>query len=137
MSEQSEGIAVRRLPFANLEPPKPWDLIRGVALPSIDITKTESSYLVRAELPGIAKDGVTIELEQGVFSIRGETESRREENFERGRGFGGSYGSFSWSFTLPQDADEDQVSAEFRDGVLTVAVAKHPERKPAKVVFKS
>jgi HSP20 family protein len=109
----------------------------GVAVPNVDITETEDNYLVRAELPGVAKDDVTVELEQGVLSIRGEKKSRREEKLERGRRLECSYGSFSRSFTLPQDTDANRICAEFRDGVLEVAVAKRPESKPKQIAVKS
>jgi HSP20 family protein len=113
------------------------DLRRGgVAVPIVDITETGDGYLVRAELPGVEKNDVTVELEQGVLSIRGEKRSRRDEKHEQGRRLECSYGSFSRSFTLPQDADADRIRAEFRDGVLEVSVAKHPESKPKQIAVK-
>jgi HSP20 family protein len=153
MSEKSEGVVVRRHPFAELESWMHWDPLRsamdeffgdrpreprrgGVALPSVDITETDDDYRVRAELPGVAKDDVTVELEQGVLCIRGEKRSRRDEKLERGRRLECSFGAFSRSFTLPQDADPDGISAEFCDGVLEVVVAKHPESKPKQIVVK-
>jgi len=153
MSEQSEGAVVRRNPFAELESWNAWAPLRnvvdeffgewpryatrgGVSLSSVDITETDDDYRVRAELPGVAKDDVTVELEEGVLCIRGEKKSRRDEKLERGRHLECSYGAFSRGFRLPQDADADQVSAEFRDGVLAVTVAKRPESKPKQIAVK-
>ncbi|MHA7836980.1 MAG: Hsp20/alpha crystallin family protein [bacterium] len=102
-------------------------------MPSVDITETDEEYRVRAELPGVSKDDVTVELEQGVLSIRGEKKSVRDEKLERGRRRECSYGSFSRSFTLPQDAEDDKVSAEFKDGVLEVKIGKGPESKPKRI----
>jgi HSP20 family protein len=153
MSEQSQGAVVRRHPFAEFESWKPWEPLgsvlddlfadrarelrrSSVALPSVDITENDDEYRVRAEIPGVAKDDVTVEFEQGVLCIRGEKKSRRDEKLEQGRHLECSYGAFSRSFRLPQDADTDQISAEFRDGVLEVVVAKHPESKPKQIAVK-
>ena len=153
MSKPSEAAIVRRHPFLEFESSLPWEPLRsmmgeffsdwprdlrrsGVALPSVDITETDDDYRVRAELPGVAKDDVTVELEHGVVCIRGEKKCRRDENLERGRRLECSYGIFSRSFTLPQDADPDRISAEFRDGMLDVAIAKRPESKPKQIAVK-
>jgi HSP20 family protein len=154
MSEKTENAVVRRHPFAELELWKPWEPLRsimgeffqdlprdwpqrtGLAVPSVDITETEDEYHVRAELPGVSKDDVTVELEQGVLSIRGEKKTRRDEKAERGRRLECSYGAFSRTISLPQDADADRISAEFRDGVLEVAIGKRPESKPKQIAVK-
>jgi HSP20 family protein len=153
MSEQSQVAIVRRHPFAEFESVKPWETLgsvmnefladwprelrrSSVALPSVDITETDDEYRVRTEIPGVAKDDVTVEFEQGVLCIRGEKKSQRDEKLERGRHLECSYGAFSRSFRLPQDADTDQISAKFRDGVLEVVVAKHPESKPKQIAVK-
>ena len=102
-------------------------------MPSVDITETDGEYRVRAELPGVEKNDVTVELDQGVLCIRGEKKSRRDEKTERGRRLECSYGAFSRSFTLPQDADADHITAQFKDGVLDVKVAKLPESKPKQI----
>jgi HSP20 family protein len=116
----------------------PQELRRSsVPLASIDITETDGEYRVRAEIPGVAKDDVTVEIEEGVLCIRGEKKTRRDEKLERGRHLECSYGAFSRSFRLPQDADADQISADFRDGVLDVVVTKQPESKPKQIAVKS
>jgi HSP20 family protein len=154
MSEKSEGPVARRHPFADLDLWKPWDPFRGLmgeffadlpqdwpqrpigTSPRVDITESDDAYRVRAELPGVSKEDVTVELEQGVLCIRGEKKTRRDEKTERGRRLECSYGAFSRSLTLPQDADADRISAEFRDGVLEVAIAKTPESKPKQISVK-
>lgn len=100
----------------------------------VDTTRAE--LLVRAELPGVSKDDVTVEFEQGLLSIRGEKKSRRDERTEQGRVLECSYGTFSRSFALPQDADPNQISAEFKEGVLDVAIQKNPESKPKQIAIK-
>ena len=153
MREPSEGAVVRRHPFAELESWKQWEPLRSVmdelfadgprelrrpsvAVPNVDITETDDDYRVRVELPGVAKGDVTVEFEQGVLCIRGEKKSRRDEKLERGRRLECSYGAFSRSFTLQQDADANRISAVFRDGVLEMVVGKHPESKPKQIAVK-
>ncbi len=154
MSEHSEGAVVRRHPVVEFETWRPWAPLRsvmdelfadrpredlrrsGAAPPSVDITETDDDYRVRAELPGVARDDVTVEFEQGVLCIRGEKKSRRDEKLESGHRLECSHGAFSRSFRLPQDADSDRISAEFRDGVLEVVISKHPESKPKQIAVK-
>lgn len=153
MSEQSAGSLLRRHPFPDLEPWKSWaplrsvlddffadgaqeSLIGGTAGLRVDITETEDAYRVHAELPGVEKDDVTVEIEAGMLCIRGEKKSRRDEKLEQGRRLECSYGAFSRSFTLPQDADADQVDAQYQDGVLDVTIAKRPESKPKQIAVK-
>jgi HSP20 family protein len=120
--------------FADL--PQDWPQRPIGTSPRVDITESDDAYRVRAELPGVSKEDVTVELEQGVLCIRGEKKTRRDEKTERGRRLECSYGAFSRSLTLPQDADADRISAEFRDGVLEVAIAKTPESKPKQISVK-
>ena len=104
MTEQTEtALAPRHHFFSELEPWKRWEPLRTlmdrfftdlpeswprssiVPEPNVDITETDGEYRVRAELPGVSKDDVTVELDQGLLSIRGEKRSRRDEESERGR----------------------------------------------------
>lgn len=105
----------------------------GHVIPQVDITETDDQYRVRAELPGVSKQDVTVEIEHGVLSIRGEKKSVRDEKLERGRRRECVYGSFSRSFTLPADAEDEKISAEFKDGVLEVEIGKRPESKPKQI----
>ena len=70
---------------------------------------------------------MTVELEQGLLSIRGEKKNRRDEKSEQGRVLECSHGAFHRSFALPQDADADQINAEFKEGILEIAIQKNPE----------
>jgi HSP20 family protein len=114
-----------------------WPRQAGALAPAVDVTEADGEYRIRAELPGVAKDDVTVEIEHGVLNLRGEKKSRRDEKTEKGRRLECTYGAFSRSFTLPQDADADQISAKFDDGVLDVAIAKRPEAKAKQISVKS
>jgi HSP20 family protein len=139
----------RRHPFFELERWRPWESLASgdvfadwprrlaAAAPPVDISESADRYVIRAELPGVAKGDVTVEVEEGVLRIRGEKRSRREEKGEKGRHLECTYGAFSRGFSLPQDADTDQITAEFREGVLEVGVAKRPESKPRQIAVKS
>lgn len=157
MSEKTETSVARRQPFfSDFETWRRSDPLRGVmdqlfgdaalqdwprtngalVAPSVDVTESDDEYRIRAEIPGVAKNDVNVELEQGLLTIHGEKKSRRDEKSERGRRLECSYGAFSRSFSLPQDANPDRVSAEFKDGVLVVQIAKRPESKPKQIAVK-
>ena len=77
-----------------------------------------------------------MEVHDGVLTIRGEKRSEREEEEEKRRYVERSYGMFSRSFTLPQNANADDVKASFNEGVLSVEIAKSEEQKPKEIVVK-
>jgi HSP20 family protein len=110
---------------------------RGQLVPAIDVSEDDGNYVVSVELPGVKKDDVTVECQDGVLTIRGEKKSEREEKKEKGRYLERSYGSFSRSFTLPSNADPDRIQASFKDGVLTVTIAKTEETKPKVISIKA
>ena len=109
----------------------------GRFLPAIDIGEDDGQYVVTAELPGTQREDVTVELKDGMLTIRGEKKSEREEKKEHRRYVERSYGTFSRAFTLPSDADQDRIQAAFKDGVLTVTIGKSAETKPKTVDIKA
>ena len=91
--------------------------------PSVDLYETADQFVLGIELPGLKRDQIKIELQHEILTVRGERAVRHEEGahfhrVERG------HGPFSRSFPLPQPVDADRVTAEFRDGVLTVVIPK-------------
>jgi HSP20 family protein len=105
--------------------------------PAMDVTENDDSYVVSLELPGVAKEDVSVELHDDLLTIRGEKKSEREEKKERRRWVERRYGSFSRSFTLPRNAAGDRVNASFKDGVLTLTIPKSEESKPKTVKITS
>jgi HSP20 family protein len=98
--------------------------------PLVDIAETDKEYLVKVELPEIPKEAVKVEIREGVLFIQGE---RRKETEEKGRRFHRverAYGKFLRSFTVPQDVEEDKVSADFKEGVLFVKMPKTTVARP-------
>ncbi len=109
---------------------------RGV-LPAMDVSEDDRQYAITVELPGIRKDDVHVELQEGMLTIRGEKSSEREEKKEQRRYMERTYGSFSRSCRLPGDADGDRLDASFKDGVLTITIPKTEESKPRTIAIKS
>jgi HSP20 family protein len=107
----------------------------GSALvPAVDITETDQAYLVRAELPGVKKDDLQITINDGVLTINAETRQESEAK-ENGRLIRQErrYGKFVRSMRLGNDVDENNVSADYRDGVLSLTLPKAEEVKPRRI----
>lgn len=105
-------------------------------LPLVDITEDDKEYLIKAELPEVKKDEVKVSVESGVLTISGERRFEKEEKDKKYHRIERSYGSFTRSFSVPDDADDGKVSAEFKDGVLTVRLAKSEKARPKSVEVK-
>jgi HSP20 family protein len=97
--------------------------------PAVDITEDNKEWLIKADLPEVKKEDVKVTVENGVLSITGERKFEKEEKGRQYRRVERSYGSFFRSFTLPDGADGDKVSAEFKDGVLKVRLPKNEKAK--------
>ena len=98
--------------------------------PPMDFSENDDKFVLTMELAGAKKEDVTVEAHENVLTIRGEKRSERTDENEQRRYIERSFGSFSRSFTLPANADENSVDARFADGVLTVEIAKRSEAKP-------
>ena len=105
-------------------------------LPLVDITEDDKEYLIKAELPEVKKDEVKVSVESGVLTISGERQFEKEEKDKKYHRIERSYGSFTRSFSVPDDADDAKVSAEFKDGVLTVRLAKSEQARPKSIEVK-
>ena len=103
--------------------------------PSCNVCETAEEYRIEAELPGVKQEDAEVNVEDRVLTLRGE---RREEKEQKGKKYHrveSSYGSFMRSFTLPDDADEDKVAAEFKDGLLSVRIPRTaPKESKARTI---
>jgi HSP20 family protein len=104
--------------------------------PLVDISEDDKEYLIKAELPEVKKEDVKVTAEQGTLTIMGERKFEKEEKGKKYHRVERSYGSFGRSFSLPDDASPGKVSAEFKDGVLTVHLAKDEKAKPQQIEVK-
>ena len=98
--------------------------------PVVDIEETEHDYVIRAELPGMDKDKVKVTVEDGVLTLSGERDLERTVEGKTYHRIERSHGTFSRSFTLPEESDAENVAAQFTNGVLAVRVAKREEALP-------
>lgn len=137
---EMEELQNRLLSVFNLASPRRGDGQESITvsewLPLVDIIEDEKEYLIKAELPEMRKEDVKVTVENGVLTISGERKLEKEEKGKRYHRIERAYGSFVRSFTLPDDADADKVSAEFKDGVLKVHVAKSEAAKPKQIEVK-
>lgn len=104
--------------------------------PAIDVHEGDDEYIVTAEVPGVARNEITVEVDEGMLTLRGEKKTEREEKKERRRWVERTYGAFSRSFRLPSDALVDKIDASFKDGVLTIKIPKSEARKPRTIAVK-
>lgn len=105
---------------------RPWS-------PAVDIFETENELQLKADLPGVEMKDIDIQLENGTLALRGERkfeQEKKEGGFHRVER---SYGSFARYFTLPETLDPEQVKAEYKNGVLTVKLAKKELAKPRQI----
>jgi HSP20 family protein len=102
-------------------------------MPAVDVTETEKGYKVVAELPGMDEKNIEVKIANGMLTIKGEKQEKKEEEkqqdyYVRER----SFGSFERTFPVPDGVDLDKVDASFKKGVLTVTLPKTAELKRRK-----
>lgn len=95
--------------------------------PASEASDAGAAYRIAIELPGVAEKDIELTVEEGVLTVQGEKRSSREEKGDSWYFSERQYGVFSRGFRLPADADEGAVTAELKDGVLTVIVPKRAE----------
>lgn len=98
--------------------------------PLSEASGDENVYKISVELPGVAEEDITLTANDGVLTLKGEKKTEREEKGETWYFSERQYGGFSRSFRLPPDADDEQVNADLKDGVLVVTVAKREQAVP-------
>src|SRR6185369_8237521 len=98
--------------------------------PAVDIFETEGEIVVKAELPGIDRKDIALNLEKNVLTLRGErrfAKEAKEDNYHR---IERSYGAFSRAFSIPTTVDEEKINADYKDGVLKIVLPKKEQVKP-------
>jgi HSP20 family protein len=102
-------------------------------VPAMDLVETDDHLVLRADLPGLDKEDVEIEVKDGVLTVSGERRTEHEDSADGYHRVERAFGRFSRSLSLPQGIDADRVQAEFDKGVLEVRIPKPAERKPHRV----
>lgn len=104
--------------------------------PLVDIVEDDKEYLIKVELPEVQKDDVKVTVESGTLTISGERKAEKEQKGRRFHRMERYYGRFERSFSVPDDAEADDVKAEFKDGVLRVHLAKSEQARPKQIEVK-
>jgi HSP20 family protein len=122
-----------REPFGALD----WSFgSSGAWSPAVDLAESDTEYTVRAELPGLDPDDLNVSVTENQLTLSGEkreTSEKKEEGYYHSES---RYGSFCRSIPLPGAIDSSQVDAEYKNGVLTVHLAKSPENTPKHIDVK-
>ena len=104
-------------------------LMRTLTVPSVNISEDRNQYTVSLAAPGLKKDDFDIRVEGNMITISSEKEEKKEEKDVRYTRHEYSYSSFSRSFTLPDDVNQEKIDASYNEGVLSLSLPKREEAK--------
>jgi HSP20 family protein len=120
-------------PFAEMVPAQIEQQL-GQFAPSFEIKETRDAYQFKADLPGVADEDLEIALAGNRLTVSGRREAEQvSDDSDRFYAYERTYGSFSRSFTLPEEIDPESVTASLDNGVLTIMLPKKPEAQPRKI----
>lgn len=110
----------------------------SVLKPRLDIGATDREYTISIEIPGVTEKDVTLELVHDTLIVRGEKKQEKEEKSKNFYRLERSYGSFQRTLSLPEDANRDKIKANFKNGVLNIAIPRMalPENKTKQIEIK-
>jgi len=101
--------------------------------PAMDVKETKDDFVVTAEVPGMSKDDIKINISENTLTIKGEKKEEKKEEDHNYHRVERRYGTFQRSFTLPTQVESDKVKAAYKDGVLTITLPKKEEVKPKEI----
>ena len=101
--------------------------------PAVDIFETEGEIVVKAELPGMERKDITLNLEKNVLSLKGQRHFEKETKDDNYHRIERSYGAFSRAFSIPATVDEEKIRADYKDGVLKIILPKKEQAKPKQI----
>jgi len=109
------------------------ELEKGTWAPAVDIYETNDSFVVSADLPGLNKDEIQIDLKDNTLTLKGEKKFEEKVSKDNYIRIERAYGSFVRSFTLPQNVDPEKIKAKYKEGVLEITIPKKEEAKPKQI----
>lgn len=113
------------------------ETVRASLLPKLNISETDNKYFIEAELPGVKQGDLELKLDNNILVIKGKTEESKESKernyFMRER----YYGSFQRSLTLPNNINENDIIANFKDGILNIEITKKFENSTKNIEVKA
>jgi len=101
--------------------------------PAVDVLESNDSYLIRAELPGMKKEDIKVEVKDGTLTLSGETKSEKPAEGVEYRHVERVDAKFWRSFSLPETVKQDGIEATYKDGMLEIRVPKAEEAKPRQI----
>ncbi len=104
--------------------------------PRVDIAETDKAFVIKAEIPEVKKENVKVSVNNGVLSVCGDREQEKEDKGKTFHRVERHYGSFCRSFTLPENVDEANIKATFKDGMLSLDIPKTEAPKPKVIEVK-
>ena len=109
------------------------ELSLGFRYPAVDMFENEDKIVIKAELPGVDKKDISVDVKDRVLTLSGERnydhEVKEENYYRRER----AHGKFKRAFNLPADVDPDKIKADFKDGVLKIELPKPEAQKPKRI----
>jgi HSP20 family protein len=102
-------------------------------VPAMDLVETDDHLVLRADLPGMDREDVNVEVKDGVLTVSGERSAKEAERTDGFYRVERAFGSFSRSLSLPDHVDAERITADFDKGVLEVRIPKPAERKPQRI----
>ena len=105
--------------------------------PRVEVRDEKDRWVVSAELPGVDKKDVTVQVQKGVLTLGGEKKRETESNANGIYRSERVYGAFRRSFGLPENVDEEKIQAEYRNGVLRVELFKKPQTAPKQIAIRT
>jgi HSP20 family protein len=120
-----------------------WPQIRGQGVhatedwaPQVDIAESDKEFMIKVEIPEVKKEDIRIAVNNGFLTIRGHRKQEEEEKGKKFHRVERYFGSFSRSFMLPDNIDENKIEASFKDGMLNLQVPKTDEAKQKTIEIK-
>jgi HSP20 family protein len=130
-------------PFRTMREWLHWDPFRALSpalaggerewMPDFEVRETPDAFLFRADLPGVKESDLEVALVGNRMQVSGKRESEKETKDETVYLYERAFGSFTRSFTLPEEIDGTHAKSELKDGVLTIVIPKLPAMKPKKI----
>jgi len=102
-------------------------------VPALDVWETEGEIVYALDLPGIPEDDISVEFEDGALTVTAQRERKEELSEDQLYRFERRFGTYSRTFGLPQGVTEDQINADYKNGVLEIHVAKPEQPKPRRI----
>ncbi len=103
--------------------------------PKVDVFEKADQIVMKAELPGVDKDNITIDVNGRVLTVKGERSHENETTKDNYTLRECSYGKFQRSFTLPDETDSEKIKAIYKDGVLELSIPKPESVQPKKIAI--